>query len=377
MIDTKWKLAVVVLCSVLMVMAAGCAPDVAAPDDGGTAPPIDENGGGDESPSVPVAETIKWNLQTPYPEGSYLNQAARAVCDGITLASGGRINVEFFSAGNIVPAKGEFDALHQNVIQMSMTSFGYCRDKWPNGAVLDSKPGTMSHLGARMWWDTFGGIELGEELIEGYSVKLLRGPIVKTPEPFLHSREKIESLDDLRGLIVRSYGESGLLLERLGASVVYLAAGETYEAAQRGVIDAFELGTLAGNVSYSAHEVAKYVYLGSIRAPYSNGYFMVAGEEWEALSPDLKALVQAVVSTESELWINQQVGEDMEALQFFRDYGCEVYPIPQDVKDACIEEIDAMYAELAAEDPFLAKVLANLAQFEEAFNTAESLHKGA
>jgi TRAP-type mannitol/chloroaromatic compound transport system substrate-binding protein len=362
------------LCGAMCLSLMGCAPEAPSTPTAPTTPTSPTTPTKPTTPSAPAEKPIVWNLQTPYPEASYLNDPARDVCSGITLASGGRLEVKFFSAGNIVPAKGEFDAVDSNVIQMCLSGFGYTTDKWPNGSILDAKPGTMSHLSTGMWWDLFGGIEFGQEMIGDYNVKLLRGATVKTPEPFLHTRVKINSLQDLKGLKVRSYGESGVLFERLGVNVVYLSAGETYEAAQRGVIDGFELGTIAGNISYSAHEVAKYIYLGSVRAPYANGYFMVNDDQWNSLPADLQALAQDVVSAKTNTWNGSQIQEDIEALEFFKDYGCEVYAIPADVKAACVTEIDAMYAEIAASDPFLARVLENMAAFEEAFNTAESLH---
>ncbi len=327
------------------------------------------------SPSQPAAQTVRWNLQSSYSASSYLSETAIIFCDEISKVTGGQMQVTFFAAGGITPATEELDGTAANAIQMCLSAFGYNMDKWPHGVILDAKPGTMNHFAARMWWDSYGGIDFAKEMMGNHGTTPLYGPLVKTPEPFLSTNKPINSLADMRGLRVRAYGDAGEILGRLGCAVLYLPASEVYESMQRGVIDGFEMGTPAGDFQASTYEIIKYMYLGEVRSPYSLGPFFVNTNEWNKLPDHLRSAVQHTITSVTATWNGELVIRDLEAIEGFKANGVQILAIPRDVFDETSRQIDDMYAETRATDPFAARVLDSLADFETRFNESLSLHR--
>ena len=59
-------------------------------------------------------------------------------------------------------------------------------------------------------------------------------------ELFAHSHKPIRSLDDYKGMKVRTAGAWAEIAQKLGASTVILAGAEVYPALERKVVDAIE-----------------------------------------------------------------------------------------------------------------------------------------
>ena len=54
----------------------------------------------------------------------------------------------------------------------------------------------------------------------------------------LASKKPVQSLDDMAGLKVRATGLSSKIVENLGGVPIAMSQGETYEALQKGVVEA-------------------------------------------------------------------------------------------------------------------------------------------
>jgi len=90
------------------LVVAGCAPDAA--------PPAGEEE--EEAPAAPEGEVIKWQFQGHPPVSDYYFTAVQGIADHITAMSGGRLEVEAFAGGSIVPATEELDGVHQGILNM-------------------------------------------------------------------------------------------------------------------------------------------------------------------------------------------------------------------------------------------------------------------
>ncbi len=292
------------------------------------------------------------------------------LCNAITEATGGRLTVKPFVGGSIVPAYKELDAIDQGVLQMGYTCPMYNLDKWPAAGLISSRPGGLPGEALRTWFDFAGGADLMNKMMEGYNVMTFPGALSPLPEEvFFHSKVKLESLDDLKGLKARCMGDGGEILKRMGAATVIIPGGELYEAMQRGTIDAFEYSTLASNWNMHFNEVAKYVYLSPTRAPSDPQVIFVNKKAWEELPPDLQATVSAVVAKYTQDQHNYLVNESISAVEKFKEAGNEVYKVPKDIEDALTAEADKFYAEKSqTEDPIFAEIYDSMKAFGEAYN---------
>lgn len=292
------------------------------------------------------------------------------LCNAITEATGGRLTVKPFVGGSIVPAYKEVDAIDQGVLQMGYSCPMYNLDKWPAAGLISSRPGGLPGEAMRSWFDFGGGAELLNKMMGDYNVMTFPGALAPLPEEvFFHSKVKLESLADLKGLKARCMGDGGEILKRMGAATVIIPGGQLYEAMQRGTIDAFEYSTLASNWNMHFNEVAPYVYLSPSRAPSDPQVIFVNKKAFNALPEDLKAIVTAVVAKYTQDQHEFLVSESIKAVEKFKAAGNEVYKVPADIVDALQIEADKFYAEKSkSEEPIFAEIYNSMKSFGDAYS---------
>ena len=292
------------------------------------------------------------------------------LCNAITEATGGRLTVKPFVGGSIVPAYKELDAIDQGVLQMGYTCPMYNLDKWPSAGLVSSRPGGLPGEALRTWFDYGGGAALMNKMMGDYDVMTFPGALSPLPaEVFFHSKVKLNSLADLKGLKARCMGDGGEILKRMGAATVIIPGGQLYEAMQRGTIDAFEYSTLASNWNMHFNEVAPYVYLSPTRAPSDPQVIFVSKKAWAKLPDDLKAIVKSVVAKYTQDQHEYLVYESVKAVEKFKAAGNEVYKVPKDIEEALIAEADKFYAEKSkTEKPIFSEIYNSMKEFGEAYN---------
>ena len=323
--------------------------------------------------SVFAADKIVWKSSGHGPATDPSQIFHDKLCKAITLASGGRLEVKPFVGGSVVPATQEVDAVSQGVLQMAYTCPMYNLDKWKAAGLISSRPGGLPGEALRTWFNYGGGADLMNKMMEGHNVITFPGALSPLPaEVFLHSKKKIETVDDLKGLKMRASGDGGEILARMGASVVFLPGGELYEAMQRGTIDAFEYSTLASNWDMHFNEIAKYVILSPSRAPSDPQVFFINKQAWEELPDDLKQLVQDVINTWTQAEHEYLTFESIKAVDKFKEYGCEVYKLPKEVEAALSAEAEKFYAEKAAQEtPIYGEILNSMNSYWASYSTTQ------
>ena len=341
------------------LVASGCAPEAAPPsdDDSGTTPAPDEDED-EEEPTDQATETIKWQYQGHPPVSDYYYNHVKWISERITTMSGGRLEVEPYAGGSIVPATEELDGVHQGILNMGSACPMYAVSKFPQAPLFDAVSGGMTAMQMTLWHTKGNGDALAAKMWEDkMNVKYVGTAGQLPPEVWAQSNKKIETPDDLNGLKMRCAGDGGEILASMGVSTVYFPGGEVYESMQRGVIDAFEYASPFLNWGMGFHEVADYLYLSPSRAPTDNAHVWVNRDDWEALSPDLKQIVIDACSVAGIEYTAEAYMKDDEALVSYLDYGTEVLEVPEEVEEAYLEAAMAFYDEKAAGDPLYAEIL--------------------
>lgn len=363
------KILMLVLCIAVIAGLAivGCAPEEAAAPEEGAAPPQEEEE--EASPAVPEAETIEWTCQAVYPAGFSLYNHATTIVDRINAASGGRLRIELLPAGAIVPAYEVIDAISSGAldsgIATSCTGFG----KFASIMFFDKYPAGPSAWEEYVWLYKAGGMELYQELLDQNSINIhVVGPIgAISAESFGWFPEVITSLDDFKGLKFRTQGIWGDVLNELGCSVVSTPMGEVYEAAQRNLVDAFEMATPAVDWSAGFHELRPVLMQPGIHAPDSLMDFSVNKDRWNELPDDLKQLVEIGCQAGAVYMLASADYEDIEGFKNIKGYGIEVAYLPEEVQLEIVRISNEIWDRMAEEDPFFAKVLKSQRDFLKSY----------
>ena len=148
----------------------------------------------------------------------------------------------------------------------------------------------------------------------------------------MHSRKKVESMDDLQGLKVRTAGAWLEISKDMGAAPVTMPGSEVYTSLDRGTIDATEWGTLYENKSAGFHKIAKYVVIPGVHQPVAPMELMFNKKAWDSLSADDQKLMEHAARLATfDSWT--KVGhEDAKALEFYKSEGNEIIELAEDVQ---------------------------------------------
>jgi len=301
---------------------------------------------------------IKWTAQSAYPAGDPAYIDGDRIIKQIMAASGGRLEIDHHVAGAVVPATEEIEGLRTGTLDYAYTAGQYNMHLNTGFAFTDSRPGGLSNTQLRYWLKAEGNDLMTSEYAKHGAVWV--SVHSWSPEDFAYTDFPLNTLDDVKKLKMRTAGVGGEILQRMGASTIFLPGGELYESMQRGVINSFEYGGATHAWDMGFQEVIDYVYLSLTRAPSDGGCWLARQESWAALPDDLKVLVMEIQrGNDDALWVDLMV-ENGEALQRIIDYGVTVEKLPKEIEDAFVAEADAYFDEKIAEegaDSFYAKIV--------------------
>jgi len=284
----------------------------------------------------------------------------------ITTASEGRLVVEPFASGAILPGGKELDGVIKGSVEAIHAPCGWHVSLFPAASFYCQSVGGLTGVQMMMWMLVGGGDELAKRMYSELDLQFIANLTIHPAEVWAHSTVALNSMDDIKGLKIRlGTTELSSIFERLGATPVFLPGGEIYESCQRGVIDAFEYITPSLNWGMGFQEITDYMYLSPSRAPADTQSLIINGKVWAELTPGLKMIVENAARTTGPLFFAESVAMDAEAIDWYRDYGTHVENLPKDIEDALLSTAKEYYKEVAAKDAFYAEVYESLQAFRD------------
>ena len=275
---------------------------------------------------------------------------ANRVAERIGQATGGRITVRVFAAGEVVPAFGVFDAVSQGTADLyhSTPHFWFARSR--AAAIIGSFPFGLATTELTAWLRNAGAQALWDELYARFNLKpFLCGN--SGPQWTGFFRRELATPDDLRGLRLRAGGLIGGLYQRLGASVVQMPVGEVFQALQAGTIDAAEFAGPWSDGPLGFGQVARFYYQPCGQEPSASLETVIHKPRFEALPEDLKLAVRFACESMNEESVAEWDHRNALALrEMVERQGVQVRAVPEPIVRALAEAAWAVMRELR-EDP--------------------------
>ena len=171
-------------------------------------------------------------------------------------------------------------------------------------------------------------------------------------------KKEIKSLDDLKGLKFRIPGQGGEVMAKLGVNAMSTPPGELYTALERNTIDAVEWISPVFDFAMGFHKLANYYYTGW-QEPASEIQLLANNKKINALPADLKAILEAAVSTIGSKLMEQATHANAEAwANISKEYpNVKVQQFPSDVMAALKKAAREIEDEQAAKDPVFKEIL--------------------
>ncbi|WP_108660096.1 TRAP transporter substrate-binding protein [Acuticoccus kandeliae] len=290
------------------------------------------------------AAEYELKVSTMFPSTHYIQTLAlEPWAEEISKRTDGRVNFTFFPAGSSLGnATKQFDQARAGVVDVSVGIPAIPRGRHPR-MVLIELPFTVpdSEVG------TCALMKVKDDIQPDFDGTHILSLTVTEPSG-AHTNKQIKTLDDLKGMRVRTPTPAiTAMLELIGATPVGMPPTEIYESVERGVID--------GNImpwgpvgAFKLYEVLKY-HLDAAINPV--GMYVVFNQrKYDSLPEDIQKVIDEVSAETFANWGRWWKETDQEAIDAAKAAGNEVIPMSGEDREAWRERLQPLIDNYLAND---------------------------
>ena len=319
------------------------------------------------APAVIAQQKYRWRLPTTWtPALNVMLGSAQRLARMVDELSGGRLTIEVFPAGQIVPPLGVFDAASKGTVEAFMGASYYWVAKDPAVQWFCSVPFGMNPGAMSAWYFHGGGLKLWEETYAAFNLVPRPGPATG-PQMAGWFRKKINTIADYKGLKMRIPGLGGQVVAKAGGTVVLTPGGEIYAALERGAIDAAEWVGPHDDLQLGLQNTARYYYYPGWHEPATTLEFSFNKKAYDSLPADLRRILDYAVSAVSVYGLAEYEAKNAIGLEKLKsDYKdkVEILALPPAVlRDLKRLAYEVLVAE-ADKSPMAKKVYASFTKFQ-------------
>lgn len=309
-------------------------------------------------PTPAISQGIReLKLVTSWPKGlAGLGASAERMGRSITDASGGRLRVKVFGAGEMVSAFEAFDAVSAGVADMYHSAEYYWEAKSPGFSFFAAVPFGFTADEMAAWIHFGGGQQLWDELSAGFGVKGLLSTNTGVQMGGWFTKE-VHGPDSYKGLRYRMPGLGGEVLRRLGSVVVALPGGEIIPALKSGAIDASEWVGPWNDLVLGLHKVSKYYYYPGFHEPGTVLSTGVNKKLWDSFSGEDRKMLATVAAAEYTTSLAEFNANNARALrQLADDKSIEIRRFDDALLEALGRASEEVVAEIGHKDPMTRRI---------------------
>lgn len=322
------------------------------------------------APAVIAQKKYSWKMVTTWPPKlPVLQDGAERFAKRVAELSDGRIKIQVFAGGELVPPLGVFDAVSAGTVECGTGAAYYWAGKNPATQWFSAVPFGLNAQGMAAWFHGANGLKLWEETYAPFNLVPRPGGSTGVQMGGWFNK-KINSLDDYKGLKMRIPGLGGKVVAGAGGTVVLTAGGEIFTNLERGVIDATEWVGPLHDLRMGFYQAAKYYYYPGWHEPGTYLEFMFNKKVYDGLPKDLQAIID-MACVENEMWtLCQFESQNGAALQtLITKHNVELIKFPDDVMAGLKKlSVDIVEAE-AAKNPLAKKVHEDFKAFQKVIGT--------
>jgi TRAP-type mannitol/chloroaromatic compound transport system substrate-binding protein len=309
------------------------------------------------APAVMAQKKYNWKMVSTWPPGlPVLQTGCERFAQRVKEATDGRITIQVFAGGELVPALGVFDAVSEGTVEVGSGASYYWAGKVPAAQWFSSVPFGFNAQGINAWFYSGGGLQLWEEVYAPFNL---------VPRPQGNTgvqmggwfRKEMNTIDDYKGLKMRIPGLGGKVIAKAGGTVVLLPAGEIFTSLERGVLDATEWVGPLHDLRMGFYKAAKYYYYPGWHEPGTCLEVIFNKKVYDSLPKDLQAILDAV-AMETNLWslCEFEAGNGAALQELITQHKVELRQFPAEMMGSLRKLAEETLEEEADKDPMSRKV---------------------
>ncbi len=331
---TKMKRSLVVLGVVFIVgvlLVSGCTKK--------PAPALTSKDSTTAEQDLPAGKPIELSYSIFFPPTHIQCITAENWAREIEQRTNGRVKITLYPAGQLTKAPQCYEGVVNDISDIGMSCFAYTLGRFPLLEGLDLPLGYPNGLTAS---------RIATAMVKKYAPKEVSDVhvlYVHAHGPgILAAKKTINNLDQFKGLKVRGTGLSANIVTTLGGNPIAMSQPETYEALQKGVVEATlcPVETLKG---WKQGEVIESVTDSSCIGYTTAMYVVMNKDKWDSLP----AQIQKIFTEVSDEWLDKHGlawdQADQEGYDFIQELNRPVIPLSQEEQQRWIQAVQPVIDE--------------------------------
>ncbi len=317
------------------------------------------------APAVHAKKSFNWKMVTTWPPHfPVIGEGAEEFAQLVEEMSEGRLRIQVYGGGELVPALQSFDAVSQGIVEMGHGASYYWAGKAPATQFFAAVPFGMNAQQMNAWLYSGGGLTLWEKLYAPFNLVPMPAGNTGVQMGGWFNKE-IKGITDIKGLKMRIPGLGGKVIARAGGSAILSAGGEIYTNLDRGVIDATEWVGPYHDYLMGFHKVAKYYYYPGWHEPGTVLELIINRGAFEGLPKDLQAVVRSAASQSNVAMLSEFETKNNTYLQkLITEHKVLLKRFPDDVLKSFKEYTSEVLHEVTAKDKMSRKVYDSFSRFQ-------------
>jgi len=224
------------------------------------------------------------------PEASY--KANIKFAENVKAMSNGRVTIEAFSSGSLMPYTEYFDAVRAGVVDLVEAGGTYWTGKDATLAAVDSSSIFMDdYLKTYTWAYEYKGIDLIRQAYGAHGLFYIGSHAYGFAGESTVWKKPIRTEADLKGVKMRAPEDAAETFKGLGVNTLTIPGAEVYTALNTGLVDGADWSSVGANFKLKFHEVAKYYSRPGDYHVGGLGELTMKQDKWNALPDDIKAIM--------------------------------------------------------------------------------------
>lgn len=255
-------------------------------------------------------EKLTLRVTNWFPVGHQQNTLLQEWCKDLEKRTNGRVKVNYFAGGTLVPAAQTYDAVVRGIADVGNHVLGYTMGRFPFSQVLDLPigvpPGPAATRVANQMYNKFKPKEFDEVKVLWFHGQ---------PGGYLATKTKpVSKLEDVKGLKLRCYGSNAKFVGLIGATPVAMPMPDVYDALARGVVDGL-LSSYEALEGFRTGEHIKYV-TENLSTAYSATFLVAMNKKkFASLPADIRDIIDKMsaeyIEKYAKMWTDIDVsGKD-------------------------------------------------------------------
>ena len=314
--------------------------------------------------AMAAGDVIKWKCQVHWPAASVsYKDSLLVVVDRLKERTNGRLIIEPYAAGALVPAKEIFNAVKRGMIEIAITSSAYPRDQVPLMNVASGLPLNFGDVWEAVYFHRWLGFE---QMMRDECAK--HGLYYSTDKVYpteLSLKKPVRKFEDFKGMKLRSSGILQVFLTSIGAAASYIPGPEIYAALASGVVEGVHWGAVQGSYSMGFYELNKYHLRPALNIAATD-IWLINKKALAKIPEDIQKILLSTLDEHFFLRSNQYIYLENKTLsKVQKEKGVEVITLPPGEYAKMQKAALKIWDDVAEKSPECAKAVQMLKDFNK------------